>query len=207
MPSRRPVTTPAAGSASPIRSTPAASGRTPRTFPLNRWSEAVTIHNRFGSLARAISFRTSDSGTNSSMVEWIAASGTGVSLPTSRAGAERRFVRHAVRHVDQRILPSPSQLVSIGQSQRDDAATRRCIVGIGRREHRQPGALRHANQDRPHRRATRRELHERDDSRAARHRRGACAPRREALEIRLHIEADDEVAASRRASRPRAAPR
>ena len=39
------------------------------TFPLNRWSEAVTIHNRFGSLARAISFRTSDSGTNSSRVE------------------------------------------------------------------------------------------------------------------------------------------
>jgi hypothetical protein len=39
------------------------------TFPLNRWSEAVTIHNRFGSLARAISFRTSDSGTNSSLVE------------------------------------------------------------------------------------------------------------------------------------------
>ena len=74
--------TPAAGSASPTRSTPAAVDRTPGTFPLNRWSEAVTIHNRFGSLARAISFRTSDSGTNSSLVEWIAASGTGVSLLT-----------------------------------------------------------------------------------------------------------------------------
>jgi hypothetical protein len=43
------------------------------------------IHSRLGSLAAAITRWISGSGTNSSRVEWIAASGSGLTRSTSAA--------------------------------------------------------------------------------------------------------------------------
>ena len=49
----------------------------------NRWLDALTTQSRFGSPAFAITACRVSSGTNSSCVEWIAASGVGATRPTT----------------------------------------------------------------------------------------------------------------------------
>ena len=109
-----------------------------------------------------------------------------------RRDAEGRLVRGAVRHVDQRVLPSPSQLVEVGQPEADDAGDRRLRSRIGRRKHRQPGSFRHADQNRLLGRPTRGEVgkHLVVAGFVFRTQRGLAG--REALEVRPDVEADDE---------------
>ena len=133
--------------------------KSPRLL-LKRWSDAFTIQSFFGSFACCSVRWTSATGTNSSWVEWIAASGSGATLPDNGRGAECRLVRHAVCHVDQRILPSPAKLVDIGQAKRHHPRNGHLRLGIGGREDRQPGTLGHANQGRLPRRTAGRVVRE-----------------------------------------------
>ena len=52
---------------------------------LKRWSLACTIHKRFGSAAAAITRCISADDTNSSWVDWMAASGAGATRAASAA--------------------------------------------------------------------------------------------------------------------------
>ncbi len=152
------------------------------------------IHSRFGSFAASKIFCTSARRHKLVARRVDRAERRGVEALDDRRGAERWLVRRAVRDVDQRVAPSPAQLVEIGQAEADDAGDGCPRPRIRRREHRQAGAFRHADQDRLAVRAARREV--REHLVVARLVLGAerGLPRGETFQVVLDVEADDEEA-------------
>lgn len=62
--------------------------------------------------------------------------------------AECRFVRDAMREVDHRVAPAPAEFGDIRHADTDDAADVGVCLRVGRGEHREPRAFRHADENR-----------------------------------------------------------